>query len=343
MEQASYLFGIIDFDSSQKFVSVEDENMGRVYAVPFRDVACVVSDYTESSFDMEVKKEAARKLVSHQSVIEKIMNGHSIIPFKFGTLIEDREGVRSLLEKGYLEFKESLKNLNKKIELDVVAVWNDWNDVVNTIAAEDEGIRNLKEEIAMKPPRENLPDRIRIGSMIKTVLDKKKEEMQKEMLEFLFRKVQVDKMKKHEIMNDEMIFNCAFLLNKDKEDEFDRALEELNRRYDGSIQFRCIGPLPLYSFATYEIKKVSCGEISAARKLLGLDPEFDASEVKSAYRKLVPQMHPDRFSDAASAQEKFEEIQAAYKLLLKYCGKERTSVNQEEAKSTYMISLFDMK
>jgi len=343
MKQANYCFGVIEFDSSQKIVSVEDGTLGKVYAVPFRDIACVASDYKENFFDMAVKEDVARKLVSHQRVIEKIMNGHSIIPIKFGTLIEDREGIRKFLEIGYPEFKRSLRNLNKNIELDVTALWNDWNEVVNTIAAEDASIRTLKEEIAKKPHKENLSDRIRIGSMIKTALDKKKEELQKEMLEFIFSQVQVEKTKKHDVMKDEMIFNCAFLIDEDREDEFDRALEELNRRYDESVQFRCIGPLPLYSFATYEVKKVSGGEINAARKLLGLDAEFNASAVKSAYRKLVPRVHPDRFSDAVDAQKKFEEIQTAYKLLLKCCGNERISFNREEAGSTYMVSLFNSK
>ena len=343
MKQANYCIGVIEFDSKQKFVSVEDRALGKVYAVPFRDIACVVSDYKENSFDMEVKEDVARKLVSHQRVIEKIMNSYSIIPIKFGTLIENREGVRKFLEIGYLEFKNSLRKLKKNIELDVVALWNDWNEVVNTITAEDESIRALKEKIVKKPPRENLSDRIRIGCMIKTALDKKKEELQKEMFEFIFSQVKVEKTKKHEVIKDEMIFNCAFLIDENREDEFDRALEELNKRYDETVQFKCIGPLPLYSFATYDVKKVSGGEINAARKLLGLDAEFNASSVKSAYRKLVPRVHPDRFFDAVHARKKFEEIQAAYKLLLKYCDNERTSFSPKEAGSTYMVSLFNMK
>lgn len=341
MKQANYCFGVIEFDSSQKFVSIEDGTLGKVYAVPFRDIACVVSDYKENSFDMEVKEDVARKLVSHQKVIEKVMNGYSIIPIKFGTLIEDREGVRKFLEIGYTEFKRSLRNLNKNIELDVAALWNDWNEVVKSVVAEEESIRNLKEEIEKKPHKENLSDRIRIGNMIKTALDKKKEELQKEMLEFIFSQVKVEKTKKHDVLKDEMIFNCAFLIEKNREDEFDRALEELNRRCDESVQFRCVGPLPLYSFATYEVKKVSGGEINAARKLLGLDAEFNASAIKSAYRELVPRMHPDRFSGAVDAQKKFEEIQTAYKLLLKCCGNKRISFNGEETGSTYMVSLFN--
>lgn len=50
-------------------------------------------------------------------------------------------------------------------------------------------------------------------------------------------------------------------------------------------------------------------------ELLGLDKTADAKEVKSAYRKLAMQYHPDRNPDNAEAEEKFKQINEAYAIL----------------------------
>lgn len=48
---------------------------------------------------------------------------------------------------------------------------------------------------------------------------------------------------------------------------------------------------------------------------LGVDENATAKEIKSAYRKLAQQHHPDRNAGDAAAEEKFKEVQAAYDVL----------------------------
>lgn len=343
MAQAKYIYGVIDTSEEKKFAPVEKTKTGEVYTLPYQDVACVVSDYPKSSFDYGTREEVAKKLVSHQAVIEKIMKEHTIIPIKFGTLLENGDEVKEVLEKAYSEFKDSLEKSDKKIELNLAALWNNLNSVIKKIGDEDEEIRKFKEEIAKKSPEDTFQDRVKIGSMIKEALYKKRDELQKEMIEFLMDKVKVNEAKKHERMDDTMVLNCAFLLDKDKEKEFDQALNELNKKYNERINFRCVGPLPLYSFATYEVKKVDLEAIDKARKLLGLGEGVSASDIKAAYRQLVREKHPDKLPNDIDAQNRFEEIQKAYKMLLDYCGTEKMSLKKEDVKGTYMIGIFDIE
>ena len=50
-------------------------------------------------------------------------------------------------------------------------------------------------------------------------------------------------------------------------------------------------------------------------EILGVSRSAEASEIKSAYRKLAMKYHPDRNPDNNSAEEKFKEIQNAYSIL----------------------------
>ncbi len=50
-------------------------------------------------------------------------------------------------------------------------------------------------------------------------------------------------------------------------------------------------------------------------KILGLEPDATAEEIKRAYRKLALQYHPDRNPGDKAAEEKFKEINEAYQVL----------------------------
>ena len=133
MVKAIYIYGVINSNEKKKFDTIEKTKSGDVYAIPYQDIGCVVSNYPKSSFDNGTREEVAKELVSHQAIIEKVMKEYTIIPIKFGTLLENNDEVKKVLEKGYSEFKDRLKELDKKIELDVVAVWNDLNSVIKKI------------------------------------------------------------------------------------------------------------------------------------------------------------------------------------------------------------------
>jgi len=50
-------------------------------------------------------------------------------------------------------------------------------------------------------------------------------------------------------------------------------------------------------------------------KVLGVSPQADEKEIKSAYRKLAKKYHPDAVRDNPELTEKMYEIQAAYEVL----------------------------
>ena len=66
-------------------------------------------------------------------------------------------------------------------------------------------------------------------------------------------------------------------------------------------------------------------EIADALRLLGVSPRASLAEVKSAYRRLAKQWHPDRCQGqpaaVAEAEEKMKNLNAAYKVALRYVGK----------------------
>jgi hypothetical protein len=107
------------------------------------------------------------------------------------------------------------------------------------------------------------------------------------------------------------------LIGRDEEPRFDRLIDQLDHDYGDRLDFRCVGPLPPYSFATAEVRAVDADELDAARQLLGLGESPGPAEIKAAYRRVLQAVHPDRNPDADAA-DRMKELVAAHELLEEY-------------------------
>jgi DnaJ-class molecular chaperone len=120
-----------------------------------------------------------------------------------------------------------------------------------------------------------------------------------------------------------MITNLAFLITKSKKEDFEKEVEQLDKKFTGKINFRLVGPLPPYSFATFEIKKITPEEIFYAKAVLGIIEDPRPEEVKQAYYAMAQKLHPDKNPDNPEAARQFEELKMAFDLLYEYSSNGR--------------------
>ena len=55
-------------------------------------------------------------------------------------------------------------------------------------------------------------------------------------------------------IGDKMIMNAAFLLERDREAEFDQKVKEIAAKYEGKLSFKYSGPWPPYNFVHIRLK-----------------------------------------------------------------------------------------
>lgn len=304
--EGKYIYGIVETPEARSFGPC-------AYTIPYRDISAAVSDSEVFDFRTMTKEAAARHLLEHQRVIEEIMDSHTVIPMKLGTFAPGVRGVEEILTTGYAMFKKIFLVIIGKIEMDVVAAWNDIGSIIREIG-EHPDIKNLKEELVSRPEGASLKDRMRMGAMVKYFLDGRKQRLAVE-TEVTLSDLVMNK-RRHGLMDDSMIFNTAFLIDKDKKAEFENRLCKINSLYEEKINFRCVGPLPPYSFYTAAIKKMSVAEIKWAKGKLGLGDSITEEEIKRAYRNSALECHPDMTLGETNGQ--FSELNRAYNLLLEY-------------------------
>jgi len=327
-QDGRYIYGFISTNEQKNLGSIGIEQKD-VYFFPYKYVAAVVSDLPLIQFDSLPKETLLRNLAVYQAVIEKVMKSHSIIPIKFGTILQGEKDLKNMLEKGYGQINTNLKEMEDKIELDVAALWSDMETVLKELAGEEE-IKRLKEAALTKTPEQVFEIKTQLGKLVKDTLDRNREECASQLLDVMKKEAEI--YHSHPVMDDSMIMNTAFLIDKDRQEIFESKVDQLDNQYNGKINFRIVGPLPPYSFTTLEMKKVEFGELNQAREMLGLGEESTSLEIREAYREMSKKFHPDKYPGDQEAQKRFEKITGAYNMLTDYCHEDKCSFKEEDVR-----------
>ncbi len=335
--EGMYIYGILNSNASLHLSIPKDLLLGEsgpngVYTIAYQDISALVRDSGVVDYTRMRKDVLARLLIGHQTVIEKIMTAQdTIIPMRLGTFAQDETEVKEILNKGYKLIKKIFERISGKIEIDVTATWCDLVSIIKE-AGEEKEIREFKEKLLSNPKGINADDQMKIGFMLKSELDKKRDNYVCQIQEAI-ETVSLD-FKAHELMDDKMVVNTAFLIDKDKRESFDKKVEELNVKFNEKLKFRCVGPLPPYSFYTLEIKMIKNEEVDWAKKRLGiLDDITNKDELKKAYHRQALSVHPDRNPNTSCTDREFDEVNRAYKLLTEYC----VALEQADQKDNPML------
>lgn len=110
-----YAYGVIATDETGACFGEPQENMS---AVRYRDLALVFSEVASPS--LQLSKENA---LTHNRVIARIMKKQTIIPFSFGTIFNESKEMAGLLTAAYEEIKQTLSQLENKLELGLKVIW----------------------------------------------------------------------------------------------------------------------------------------------------------------------------------------------------------------------------
>lgn len=246
-----YIYCLIRSDQTREFASQGIGARGdRVYTVGYQDLAAVVSDSPGTVYEPVLSN-----LLAHQLVLEEVMEAFSVLPVRFGTVAPGAEAIREQLLKGrYDELQGLLREIEGKVELVLKASWRE-GVVFSEIVAEKPEVRRLRDELLGRSPEETRTERVLLGRMVEATLWTRRDEDAQHILSALrpiAYRVQANK-----ITTDMMVLDAAFLVERAREEEFDRAVEELDREMGKRVAFQYFGPLPPYDFTNILVLSLS--------------------------------------------------------------------------------------
>lgn len=320
-----YIYGIVpNFYSSDMFRSLKNSG---VYTMTFQNISAIVSDRENAQLDSLDRESLAHLLVHHQKTIEEIMaiGFIMILPMKFGTVVRAKEEVLSILAKGHDLIIDTLKKIEYLTEIDLAVTWADFSGTLKDIATHPDIIA-MKDNIMKNIDKLSQDDQMKVGMLVQTKLKEKNTKVELNILDSLS-PICLD-IKTHEVMNDQMVTNSAFLINRNKKEKFEQVIDQLDEEYKGLLNFKLVGPLPCYSFYTIEVKELNPEHVAQAKTELGLREETSESEIKKAYLEKAKLFHPDAHPENGD-EENFKRINKAYHTLLDYSAAARQSLKEE--------------
>ena len=212
----------------------------------FNDLAAVVSDSPIMKYPL-----SRENMIAHEKAIEAVMLEFQVLPVRFCTIAEGKEKIMRILEKEHDRFTELLMKMSGKTELSVIAIFKE-GVVYKDITKKYPEIRAFKEKIAGLPPEKNRGPLMEIGWRVEAALGREREIHKEEILRSLT-SLSSD-VKVLDNYGEMMILKAAFLVEKNREKEFDRKVNELAEKYAEKIQFKYVGTLPPFNFVNLVIE-----------------------------------------------------------------------------------------
>src|SRR5438445_3195864 len=230
-EGGRYVYGIVQSKDPVTFGRSGIGGSGElVYTVNYQDIAAVVSNTSVYIFDP-----TRENALAHEHVIETVMKNYTIIPMSFGTVFRTDDDIREVLKSIYPSLKDVLHQMAGKLEVGLKVNW-DRDQIIEDIKQEDEEIRQFHQEIVRKHLQSTYLARMQLGRMIDKALTERSIGYVREIYEGL-RSVCVAS-RDNQPIGDKMIMNAAFLVEREREAEFDSAGNRIARKYGQRLKFK---------------------------------------------------------------------------------------------------------
>lgn len=247
VKEGKYIYCIIGLNQPKVFGPLGVGSRGdELYTICFNDIAAVVSNSPIIKYPV-----SRENTIAHEKAIEEAMKEYTVLPVRFATIAEDEEKVKKILEREHDSFLDLLKDMEGKKELGLKAIFIE--DVTyKEILEKHQDIRVLKEKIASISPEKTYFQRMEIGRLVEQALREEKEICKKDILDTL--SPLAEEVKINNTYGELMIINAAFLVEKDRESEFDQKVGELGEKYKDKIKFKYVGTLPPFNFLNLVIE-----------------------------------------------------------------------------------------
>jgi hypothetical protein len=243
-----YVYGVLS-GSDQARVSVGGVEGAEVRTIEHAGLAALVSTLEADALA------AARELRAHWRVLEEASKSATVLPVRFGTVMQGDAAVRErLLEPNAARLTELLAEFAGRLQLNVKGDY-DEEQLLREVVRESPPVATLRERVQGLSESAGYYDRIRLGELVAAEVARRREQdtaLALTRLEPLAAATSVE-----QPQSPNAAFNLAFLVESGGVDGFSEAVGRLRAELGERVTLRYVGPLPPYSFAETDLSAVA--------------------------------------------------------------------------------------
>lgn len=245
IEAASvYVYGVVSAADRSR-ISVEGVEGADVRTVEHAGLAALVSTLQADELT------AARELRAHWRVLEEASRAATVLPVRFGTVMDSEEAVREqLLAPNADGLAELLRELAGRVQLNVKGDY-DEEELLREVVRTSRPIAALRARVSQMSDAAGYYDRIRMGELVAAEVTRHREH--DEALALTRLQPTAVAARAEPLASESGAFNLAFLVENGQVDVFSEAVGALRAELGERITLRYVGPLPPYSFVETDL------------------------------------------------------------------------------------------
>jgi hypothetical protein len=189
---------------------------------------------------------AAREIRAHWRVLQEAAETATVLPVRFGTVLEDEQAVRSrFLEPNGDRLRALLNALRGCVQLSVKGAYDEPR-LMREVVSSSRPIAALSARVRQLPQAASYYERIRLGEMVAAEVSRRRAADTEHTLEVL--QPAAEAAHADDAKSTNSAFELAFLVRRARQDEFSKRVRGLAEEVGNRIDLRYVGPLPPYSF-----------------------------------------------------------------------------------------------
>jgi Gas vesicle synthesis protein GvpL/GvpF len=236
---AEYIYGIVAED--QTVPKRRGIAGGALRLIKSQGLAALVSELREDQ--LQLGREEA---LLQASVLEDAMAAGTILPMRFGTVMQNADEVRERLLEPYADsLRAQLGELANKVEVHIRAMYQQDQLLQEVVHANPE-IAKLREALRGKSTDATYYAQIRLGELVADAVRHAQESDSRRIvaeLAPLATAVEVG-----EAAHERVAVSASFLLERERLDKFDEAVERIAKSQAERLRVKYTGPLAPQSF-----------------------------------------------------------------------------------------------
>ena len=239
-----YVYGVLAGADAPN-VSADGVEQAHVRTVEHAGLAALVS--TLGSEELA----AAREVRAHWRVLEDASNSATVLPVRFGTVLEGDRAVREqLLEPNAERLTEMLDELAGRVQLNVRGDY-DEQQLLREVVRTSPQVAALRDRVSRVSDSAGYYDRIRLGELVAAEIAARRE--QDTALAMARLEPFAVSARAEEISSQNGAFKLAFLVESAEMDTFGEAVGLLRENLAERVTLTYVGPLPPYTFAETDL------------------------------------------------------------------------------------------
>jgi hypothetical protein len=187
---------------------------------------------------------------AHWRVLRDVIAQAMVLPLRFGTVVQDEELAGRLLERNEAQLTRVLDDLDGVVQVAVKGQYR-AQTALDELVRSSPQVRALRDRLRRSQGGGSLAQQIQLGELVVSELVRARN---------ADTRLALDVLEPHSVSyaeelatGDDAAFNLAFLVERDRDSAFGRAVARLRDRVQNRVEIRYLGPLPPFSFVDLDL------------------------------------------------------------------------------------------